>query len=194
MTEEIVKAEPRDLALLNQAMEMGADPATFSPEERRMVVAHLKFEVGSVTSVSKLAEKMNVSVTTIRRDLEAIRKSVGKQTGLWTLDDVLGNMMQNAERCIEMAYERKDYGSVWGIVKDQTKLLKEMGVVESKNEQNALTITIKKIEEAYPNALTRIATSLDPMLTGEVIDVEAEPVAPRLDTSGEGASDQDGGQ
>lgn len=146
------------------------DPATFSPELRRSVVAIL---ADGRLAPRDIAFVLKVTADRVRRDLERIRKKAGKRIVAWTLETAVGYLESAAEVSYAMAVENGDAQLVFAIRRDFVKQLKELGVF-GQDSRDGVRITIEGVGTGMDKALEALETSMDPRLTGErIIDAKA---------------------
>lgn len=161
--------------LLKDLQNGRVDKADLTTDQRRAILMVLAN--GSMTS-AELGEVLGVSGSTIRNDMQKLREKLGQEVKEWDLTHVLGDMVHSAEKYAAMAVKQEDPGLAWTIKRDLYKLLKEFGVIEPTG-RDSLTVTIEAMGDGYNHVrkVLREHVALDPVLTGEVIDVEADPIA-----------------
>lgn len=175
---DCLRAE-RDTALvLLQDLDAGRlNPRDLSANQRRaclMILAN-----GSRTS-PELAAMFKTTASTIRMDLMLIRRTVGREVKEWTVEEVVGDLAIAAERATALAMKDKDAGLMWTIRKEFAKMLVELGVVEKGTEAKGFRVTVESIGGRYDQVVGVLTQSLDPLITGEVVEAENVSGLPRL--------------
>lgn len=155
------------LRLLEEIKESRLDPRDLTKPQRQACLLVL---ANGVQTSAELAELLGVSPSLIRKDMQQIRSTIGREVREWDLETVLGQLAMRAERCQVEAMRQEDPGLAWSIQRDLVKLLKELGVVGSSDRQEGLRITVEALGAGYERARQVLGQALDPRLTGLVED------------------------
>lgn len=159
--------------LLRDINDGSRDAKDLTANSRR---ACLMFVANGKRSVSDLASIFKVSRITINKDLAHIRMEMGAKVKEWGLNHILGQLSINAERFMTMALKEHDVGLAWTIQRDLAKLLKDFGVgQEVTKKDDSFKVTIESVGGGYERATELLYKqfTMDPAMTGEVIDVPA---------------------
>ena len=81
-----------------------------------------------------------------------------------------------AEKYQAEAFKQADMALAWSIERDKVKLLKELGVVGPREDRDGIKLTLEVLGRGYERARGLLGRALDPTLTGQVVDVEHEPL------------------
>lgn len=157
------------LELMKALNKKTLDPQTLTRDQRKAVL--ILMGLGKQTG-PELAVILGCSAFTIRKLNREIRHERGGEVTSWTREEILGSMVMAAEKCSAMAYDQEDAQLAWAIERDKVKLLKEVGVLEPTSSQEGIRLTIEALGERYERATGILARTLDPRLTGRVVDVD----------------------
>lgn len=157
------------LRLLREIKEGVLDARDLSRTQRK---ACLVLMANGKQTSAEMATILATKPSTVRRMLQEIRKERGREVSQWTTDEVLGQMAWAKERCQARAMAQDDPGLAWSIERDFVKLLKELGVVGDKAETEGVRVTIEALGRGYERATETLGQALNPVLTGQVVDVE----------------------
>lgn len=155
--------------LLEELVARRLDPRDLSKQQRKAV---LLLQAGGKHTSAELATLLAVSPSLIRKDLQEIRREIGREVQEWSLEDVVGGMVLAAERYQAQAVKQEDVALAWTIERDKVKLLKELGLVGARDERDGVKLTLEVLGKGYERARVALGRALDPSLTGQVVDVE----------------------
>lgn len=127
--------EPNGLVLYRNLVSKAVQPADLGKDERRAIVAVLdspygqKF-AGNLTQ-EEMAQFLDASPRTIRRDLRAVRRHRGHLVTEQTLEDILGDLKRAAGVAQYQALNQGDAGLFWKIEQEFVASLRRLGIVAS---------------------------------------------------------------
>jgi hypothetical protein len=153
------------------------DPSRLTPDQRRQCL--MVASNGSRTT-AQLADLFNVTRPVIKEDLKILRSEVGREVVNWTKEDIVGHIITTAENISTAAMQRNDLGLAWTVERDMVKMLSNLGLFEDKEKSDSIRVTIEAVGSGYERASNIIANSLDPLMTGEVIEADAKVSDPTL--------------
>lgn len=164
---ELQEGADTAVRLLKEIQEHRLDPRDLTIDQRR---ACLMVIADGTRTTSQLARIFRCTPYKIQSDIAAIRKEVGRSKLKWGAEEVIGQAVMAAEIASARALKEGDVGLFWTINRDLARLMKELGVVEPKKAHDGMRITVEAMGESYERVTRRLAETLDPALTGEVID------------------------
>lgn len=155
-------------------MKKRLDPRDLSKAQRQAV---LLLQANGQHTSAELAELLQVKPQLIRNDLSEIRRRLGREVQEWTLEDVVGGMILAAEKYQARAFAQEDVGLAWAIERDKVKLLKDLGLVGGPTHEG-VRLTLEVLGQGYERARAALGQALDPILTGQVLEVESKASDP----------------
>lgn len=191
---KLAKSADTAVQLLREIKQGRVDPHTLTPNQRRACL--LLMANGTQTS-AELSELFGVQPTTIRKDLREVRAELGREVREWSPDEVVGDLALAAERYSAHALRQEDPGLAWKIKLDFAEHLRKLGLLGGK-DSSGVRVTVEMLGEGYERMRGMLAQTLDPRLTGEVVDVEGEvrpledPKPTSLDRRGNGVDHDPG--
>ena len=149
-------------------------PHSIDARQRR---ACLLFLANGTHTGPELGALFGVDPRTIRSDLRDLREEIGREVRTWTPDQVVGDLVHAADKYAARALKQEDTALAWKIKLDLFRALREAGLVGgSPGEEGGVRITIEGLGERYERVRGALALTVDPLLTGEVIEGEGRTV------------------
>lgn len=151
--------------LLREIEAKRLDPATLSRDQRRSV---LPFLLSGRHTTYQLAHMFQLSNTRMYQEVAAVRREIGEHVRTWDPETIVGYMTMAAERYTAMAVEQNDPGLAWSITKDFCTMLARLGLTGER--ESKLVMTFEAVGKGYEEAARKLAESMNPELSGEVVN------------------------